>query len=144
MVYYNTCKYACEMLRQPCIPICDPGETIKIAKDMHNGISSVTYQRGELVTQQWCGWVLCTTHIERKRKEQNRGGRKKEWKSEMNGGGNMDFPTMTLRRWGGDGRGHEEQQQGRSSKTANAWSSRPKQLQVMFVKRKCTRNPLAY
>lgn len=28
---------------------------IKIAKDMQNGISSVTYRRGELVTRQWCG-----------------------------------------------------------------------------------------
>lgn len=70
---------------------------IKIAKDMHNGISSVTYRRGELVTRQWCGWDLCTTHREWKRKkEQNRGDRKKEWKSEMNDGGNLGFPAMTL------------------------------------------------
>lgn len=72
------------------------GKIIKIAKDMHNGISSVTYRRGELVTQQWCGWDLCTTHRERKRKkEQNGGGdRKKEWKSEMNDDGNLGFPAM--------------------------------------------------
>lgn len=81
-------------------------KVIKIAKDMHNGISSVTYQRGELVTRQWCGWDLCTTHRERKRKkEQNRGDRKKEWKSEK---------WMTVEiwvfqpwrlRWGGGGGG---------------------------------------
>lgn len=70
---------------------------IKIAKDMHNGISSLTYRQGELVTRQWCGWDLCTTHRERKRKkEQNRGDRKKEWKSEMNDGGNLGFQAMTL------------------------------------------------
>lgn len=73
---------------------------IKIAKDMHNGISSFTYPQGELVTRQWCGWELCTTHRERKRKkEQNRGDRKKEWKSEMNDGGNFGFSSHDV--WGG-------------------------------------------
>lgn len=117
---------------------------IKIAKDMQNGISSVTYRRGELVTRQWCGWDLRTTHRERKRKEeQNRGDRKKKWKSEMNDGGNLGFPAMTFEVGGGGGRGHEGRQRGRSSRTANAWSSWPKHLQVTSVGRKCNRTPLA-
>lgn len=87
-------------------PFVTQEKTIKIAKDMQNGISSVTYQRGELVTRQWCGWDLCTTHIERKAEEgAEQGERKKEWKSEMNDGGNFDFSNHDFKvvewRWAG-------------------------------------------
>lgn len=61
----------------------------------------------------------------------------------MNDGGNLGFPAMTFEVGGGGGRGHEARRRGRSSKTANAWSSWPKHLQVTSVGRKCNRKPLA-
>lgn len=145
VVNYNACECACEMQREPCIPARDPGEDSQNSKRHAQWISHVTYRRGELVTRQWCGWDLCTTHRERKRKEeQNKGDRKKEWKSEMNDGGTYFFFQPWRLRWGvevgGAKRGGDEVA---AQRAANAWSSWPKHLQVPSVGREGNRNPLA-
>lgn len=51
-MYVNVLVECCDSHAYPSVT---REKIIKIAKDMHNGISSVTYRRGELVTRQWCG-----------------------------------------------------------------------------------------
>lgn len=130
---------------QPCISVRDLGENNQNSK-RHAEWDQLCYLPTGRAGDTTMVRVRFTHNAQRTKAEggaEQGGQKKKEWKSEMNDGGNLGFPAMTFEVGGGGGRGHEARRRGRSSKTANAWSSWPKHLQVTSVGRKCNRKPLA-